>query len=240
MRPVSTLSPHPHSPPPEPLCDAEEEGPETEADTPSRPRPLPAPRARTRGPAWPLRQPRPAGPPPPPALRDLPRPARPPPPPAGPPPPPPCGTSPPPALRDLPPAPALEQGSPSEDGLPPGGEGGSGGAHTPTQKKKVSLLEYRKRQREARGSDCSSPVTAPPLARLGSAAEDGPAAMETTPEPEGTPGEMEGERRRDQQLPDPHKHTALFSCARPRVGRGQRPLCVTLRPAGQRGPTGPQ
>ncbi|KAM3588200.1 uncharacterized protein V6R79_023892 [Siganus canaliculatus] len=48
-----------------------------------------------------------------------------------------------------------------------GGEGG-GSAQNPPQKKKVSLLEYRKRQREARRSgskaECSSPLsTVPPL-----------------------------------------------------------------------------
>eukprot|EP00066_Takifugu_rubripes_P022334 XP_011611600.1 PREDICTED: histone-lysine N-methyltransferase 2E [Takifugu rubripes] len=47
------------------------------------------------------------------------------------------------------------------------GDGG-GSSHNPPQKKKVSLLEYRKRQREARRSgsktECSSPVsTVPPL-----------------------------------------------------------------------------
>lgn len=99
-------------------------------------------------------------------------------------------------LRDLTPSHTLDQGllccPPSEAPLALGGdgtEGGIGGLHTPPQKKKVSLLEYRKRQREARRSgsnpECSSPVsTAPPLARLGSTAlEDSPVAMETAPEP---------------------------------------------------------
>ncbi|XP_031438272.1 inactive histone-lysine N-methyltransferase 2E isoform X2 [Clupea harengus] len=60
------------------------------------------------------------------------------------------------------------------------GEGGST-AQNPPPKKKVSLLEYRKRQREARRSgskaECSSPVaTVPP-------AEMFPVAIETVPEP---------------------------------------------------------
>ncbi|KAI1888399.1 hypothetical protein AGOR_G00184750 [Albula goreensis] len=66
------------------------------------------------------------------------------------------------------------------------GEGGSGTAQNPPQKKKVSLLEYRKRQREARRSgskaECGSPVsTAPPLVGLCSAPFE--VAMETAPEP---------------------------------------------------------
>uniref|UniRef100_A0A671VXH4 Lysine (K)-specific methyltransferase 2E n=1 Tax=Sparus aurata TaxID=8175 RepID=A0A671VXH4_SPAAU len=62
------------------------------------------------------------------------------------------------------------------------GDGG-GSAQNPPQKKKVSLLEYRKRQREARRSgsktECSSPVsTVPPLT-----VESFPVALETTSEP---------------------------------------------------------
>uniref|UniRef100_A0A8C9ZGZ9 Lysine methyltransferase 2E (inactive) n=1 Tax=Sander lucioperca TaxID=283035 RepID=A0A8C9ZGZ9_SANLU len=62
------------------------------------------------------------------------------------------------------------------------GEGG-GSAQNPPQKKKVSLLEYRKRQREARRSgsktECSSPVsTLPPLT-----VDAFPVALETTSEP---------------------------------------------------------
>ncbi|KAM6895461.1 inactive histone-lysine N-methyltransferase 2E isoform 3-T4 [Xenentodon cancila] len=62
------------------------------------------------------------------------------------------------------------------------GEGG-GSAQNPPQKKKVSLLEYRKRQREARRSgsktECSSPVsTVPPLT-----VEAFPVAIEPTCEP---------------------------------------------------------
>ncbi|XP_010737214.3 inactive histone-lysine N-methyltransferase 2E isoform X5 [Larimichthys crocea] len=62
------------------------------------------------------------------------------------------------------------------------GEGG-GSAQNPPQKKKVSLLEYRKRQREARRSgsktECSSPVsTVPPLT-----VDAFPVALETTSEP---------------------------------------------------------
>uniref|UniRef100_A0A8C3B1U3 Lysine (K)-specific methyltransferase 2E n=1 Tax=Cyclopterus lumpus TaxID=8103 RepID=A0A8C3B1U3_CYCLU len=61
------------------------------------------------------------------------------------------------------------------------GEGG-GSAQNPPQKKKVSLLEYRKRQREARRSgsktECSSPVsTVPPLT-----VDSFPVALETTSE----------------------------------------------------------
>ncbi|XP_055009517.1 inactive histone-lysine N-methyltransferase 2E isoform X1 [Boleophthalmus pectinirostris] len=61
------------------------------------------------------------------------------------------------------------------------GEGGS--TQNPPQKKKVSLLEYRKRQREARRSgsktECSSPVsTVPPLT-----IDAFPVAMEMTCEP---------------------------------------------------------
>ncbi|XP_068442090.1 inactive histone-lysine N-methyltransferase 2E isoform X3 [Clinocottus analis] len=61
------------------------------------------------------------------------------------------------------------------------GEGG-GSAQNPPQKKKVSLLEYRKRQREARRSgsktECSSPVsTVPPLT-----ADAFPVALETAGE----------------------------------------------------------
>ncbi|XP_036375947.1 inactive histone-lysine N-methyltransferase 2E-like isoform X1 [Megalops cyprinoides] len=69
------------------------------------------------------------------------------------------------------------------------GEAGGANLQTPPQKKKVSLLEYRKRQREARRSgskaECGSPVpTAPPLAGLCSAAVEGcPVASETAPEP---------------------------------------------------------
>ncbi|XP_070848435.1 inactive histone-lysine N-methyltransferase 2E isoform X1 [Chaetodon trifascialis] len=62
------------------------------------------------------------------------------------------------------------------------GEGG-GSSQNPPQKKKVSLLEYRKRQREARRSgsktECSSPVsTVPPLT-----VDAFPVALETTSEP---------------------------------------------------------
>ncbi|XP_038153005.1 inactive histone-lysine N-methyltransferase 2E isoform X3 [Cyprinodon tularosa] len=62
------------------------------------------------------------------------------------------------------------------------GEGG-GSAQNPPQRKKVSLLEYRKRQREARRSgsktECSSPVsTVPPLS-----VDAFPVALETTSEP---------------------------------------------------------
>ncbi|KAM6962400.1 inactive histone-lysine N-methyltransferase 2E isoform 2-T2 [Tautogolabrus adspersus] len=62
------------------------------------------------------------------------------------------------------------------------GEAG-GSAQNPPQKKKVSLLEYRKRQREARRSgsktECSSPVsTVPPLT-----VEAFPIAIETPSEP---------------------------------------------------------
>ncbi|XP_041637070.1 inactive histone-lysine N-methyltransferase 2E isoform X3 [Cheilinus undulatus] len=62
------------------------------------------------------------------------------------------------------------------------GDGG-GSAQNPPQKKKVSLLEYRKRQREARRSgsknECSSPVsTVPPLS-----VDAFPVALETTSEP---------------------------------------------------------
>ncbi|XP_034529105.1 inactive histone-lysine N-methyltransferase 2E isoform X8 [Notolabrus celidotus] len=62
------------------------------------------------------------------------------------------------------------------------GEGG-GSAQNPPQKKKVSLLEYRKRQREARRSgsktECSSPVaTVPPLS-----VDAFPCAPEITSEP---------------------------------------------------------
>nr|XP_046234907.1 inactive histone-lysine N-methyltransferase 2E isoform X4 [Scatophagus argus] len=62
------------------------------------------------------------------------------------------------------------------------GEGG-GSAQNPPQKKKVSLLEYRKRQREARRSgsktECSSPVsTVPPLT-----VDAFPVALEATSEP---------------------------------------------------------
>ncbi|KAJ8261882.1 hypothetical protein GJAV_G00159520 [Gymnothorax javanicus] len=66
------------------------------------------------------------------------------------------------------------------------GDAAGGTAQNPPQKKKVSLLEYRKRQREARRSgskaECGSPIsTAPPLVGLcGSAFE---VAMDTTPEP---------------------------------------------------------
>ncbi|XP_029968876.1 inactive histone-lysine N-methyltransferase 2E isoform X3 [Salarias fasciatus] len=62
------------------------------------------------------------------------------------------------------------------------GEGG-GSAQNPPQKKKVSLLEYRKRQREARRSgsktECSSPVsTVPPLG-----VDAFPIALEAASEP---------------------------------------------------------
>ncbi|XP_036813154.1 inactive histone-lysine N-methyltransferase 2E isoform X10 [Oncorhynchus mykiss] len=60
------------------------------------------------------------------------------------------------------------------------GEGGSG--QNPPQKKKVSLLEYRKRQREARRSgskmECGSPVSTTPTL-----VEMFPLPMETTQEP---------------------------------------------------------
>ncbi|XP_048875562.1 LOW QUALITY PROTEIN: inactive histone-lysine N-methyltransferase 2E [Brienomyrus brachyistius] len=62
--------------------------------------------------------------------------------------------------------------------------------HTPPQKKKVSLLEYRKRQREAQRSgskvDCDSPGSAVPhLVGLcgGSAVEGCPVAVDVAPEP---------------------------------------------------------
>uniref|UniRef100_A0AAQ4NNE1 Lysine (K)-specific methyltransferase 2E n=1 Tax=Gasterosteus aculeatus aculeatus TaxID=481459 RepID=A0AAQ4NNE1_GASAC len=61
------------------------------------------------------------------------------------------------------------------------GEGG-GSAQNPPQKKKVSLLEYRKRQREARRSgskaECGSPVSAAPPLTVDAFA----AALETTSE----------------------------------------------------------
>ncbi|KAJ8269099.1 hypothetical protein COCON_G00117060 [Conger conger] len=78
------------------------------------------------------------------------------------------------------------QGFPRSLGGDGAGDVGGGSAQNPPQKKKVSLLEYRKRQREARRSgskaDCGSPVsTAPPLVGLCSAAFE--VAMETAPEP---------------------------------------------------------
>ncbi|XP_068573412.1 inactive histone-lysine N-methyltransferase 2E isoform X2 [Cebidichthys violaceus] len=61
------------------------------------------------------------------------------------------------------------------------GEGG-GSAQNPPQKKKVSLLEYRKRQREARRSgsktECSSPVSTVPLLTV----DAFPVALEATSE----------------------------------------------------------
>ncbi|XP_030575861.1 inactive histone-lysine N-methyltransferase 2E isoform X2 [Archocentrus centrarchus] len=64
-----------------------------------------------------------------------------------------------------------------------GASDGGGSAQNPPQKKKVSLLEYRKRQREARRSgsktECSSPVsTVPPLA-----VDAFSVSLETTSEP---------------------------------------------------------
>ncbi|KAG9342328.1 hypothetical protein JZ751_016830 [Albula glossodonta] len=67
--------------------------------------------------------------------------------------------------------------------------GADGNSQTPPQKKKVSLLEYRKRQREARRSgskaECSSPLsTAPPLSGLcGASAEADHVPMEMTSQP---------------------------------------------------------
>ncbi|KAI1882266.1 hypothetical protein AGOR_G00248910 [Albula goreensis] len=67
--------------------------------------------------------------------------------------------------------------------------GADGNSQTPPQKKKVSLLEYRKRQREARRSgskaECSSPIsTAPPLSGLcGASAEADHVPMEMTSQP---------------------------------------------------------
>ncbi|XP_028810655.1 inactive histone-lysine N-methyltransferase 2E isoform X2 [Denticeps clupeoides] len=96
-------------------------------------------------------------------------------------------------LRDLTPSHTLSEGGPfftcAEEGGQVGfsrslsadnGEGG-GTAQNPPPKKKVSLLEYRKRQREARRSgskvECSSPVaTAPPVDVF-------PVTMETVSEP---------------------------------------------------------
>ncbi|XP_056223695.1 inactive histone-lysine N-methyltransferase 2E isoform X2 [Seriola aureovittata] len=71
-----------------------------------------------------------------------------------------------------------------------------GSSQNPPQKKKVSLLEYRKRQREARRSgsktECSSPVsTVPPLT-----VDAFPVSLETTSEP-----------------PQPPAPTALFNTA---------------------------
>uniref|UniRef100_W5NEJ9 Lysine methyltransferase 2E (inactive) n=1 Tax=Lepisosteus oculatus TaxID=7918 RepID=W5NEJ9_LEPOC len=73
-------------------------------------------------------------------------------------------------------------------------EGGGGTPQNPPQKKKVSLLEYRKRQREARRSgskpESGSPLsTAPPLVGLYSSAgvELCPVSTETAPEPSAPP-----------------------------------------------------
>ncbi|KAJ8393429.1 hypothetical protein AAFF_G00061510, partial [Aldrovandia affinis] len=134
-------------------------------------------------------------------------------------------------LRDLTPSHTLDQGSfrpdtsegalyyPSPEegaalGFPralgdAGAEGGSGNSQTPPQKKKVSLLEYRKRQKEARRSgsraECGSPVSAaPPLVGLCSAAVEAcHVTTETAPEaPQPcevteTPPQGEREGRRD-------------------------------------------
>lgn len=88
---------------------------------------------------------------------------------------------------------------------------GEGGTAKNPQKKKVSLLEYRKRQREARRSgskgECSSPVsTAPPVDVFPVAVEmavdpPAPAAIPTprTPQPSEDPDAPQGERDGDGQ-----------------------------------------
>ncbi|KAF7693775.1 inactive histone-lysine N-methyltransferase 2E isoform X2 [Silurus meridionalis] len=80
--------------------------------------------------------------------------------------------------------PCVEEGGSTAFARSLGGDAseGAGTAQNPPQKKKVSLLEYRKRQREARRSggskvECSSPLsTAPPVDVF-------PVAVETPPDP---------------------------------------------------------
>ncbi|KAM4712151.1 LOW QUALITY PROTEIN: inactive histone-lysine N-methyltransferase 2E [Anableps anableps] len=80
--------------------------------------------------------------------------------------------------------PCSEEGGPLVFSRSLNGDGeGGGSAQNPPQRKKVSLLEYRKRQREARRSgsktECSSPVsTVPPLT-----VEAFPVALEAPSEP---------------------------------------------------------
>ncbi|XP_071383158.1 inactive histone-lysine N-methyltransferase 2E isoform X2 [Centroberyx affinis] len=85
------------------------------------------------------------------------------------------------------------------------GEGG-GSSQNPPQKKKVSLLEYRKRQREARRSgsktECSSPIsTVPPLT-----VDAFPVAVETTSEPSLPPAPTAPSNTNNAPLKDPQNN----------------------------------
>uniref|UniRef100_A0A665VPG7 Lysine (K)-specific methyltransferase 2E n=1 Tax=Echeneis naucrates TaxID=173247 RepID=A0A665VPG7_ECHNA len=131
-----------------------------------------------------------------------------------------------------------------------------GSAQNPPQKKKVSLLEYRKRQREARRSgsktECSSPVsTVPPLI-----VDAFPVALETTSEPPVPPaptdpqineeaetaaekGEKEGEGQwyvtsstSVEQARERSYHRALLLSKDKDTGENEDPYCESTAPRG--------
>uniref|UniRef100_A0A3P8QIE6 Lysine (K)-specific methyltransferase 2E n=1 Tax=Astatotilapia calliptera TaxID=8154 RepID=A0A3P8QIE6_ASTCA len=104
------------------------------------------------------------------------------------------------------------------------GDGG-GSAQNPPQKKKVSLLEYRKRQREARRSgsktECSSPVsTVPPLA-----VDAFSVSLETTSEPPLPPASTALSNTTTAALREPQTNEEAESTGEKEGGEGQ--WCVT-------------
>ncbi|KAL0962939.1 hypothetical protein UPYG_G00347390 [Umbra pygmaea] len=106
------------------------------------------------------------------------------------------------------------------------GDGGSG--QNPPQKKKVSLLEYRKRQREARRSgskmECGSPVSTTP-----SLLEIFPLPMETTPEPLAPVAPSTS----DSKVPQPRED--MEPLAEGECREGQWMSCTSVEQARERG-----
>ncbi|XP_036005067.1 inactive histone-lysine N-methyltransferase 2E isoform X4 [Fundulus heteroclitus] len=113
------------------------------------------------------------------------------------------------------------------DGL---GEGGAS-AQNPPQRKKVSLLEYRKRQREARRSgsktECSSPVsTVPPLA-----VEAFPVALEPSGEPPPPPAPCNS----TQSVKEPQSGEESEASGEKEGGEGQWTSSTSVEQARERG-----
>uniref|UniRef100_A0A665VPL8 Lysine (K)-specific methyltransferase 2E n=1 Tax=Echeneis naucrates TaxID=173247 RepID=A0A665VPL8_ECHNA len=122
-----------------------------------------------------------------------------------------------------------------------------GSAQNPPQKKKVSLLEYRKRQREARRSgsktECSSPVsTVPPLI-----VDAFPVALETTSEPPVPPAptalcnttattitvkDPQINEEAETQARERSYHRALLLSKDKDTGENEDPYCESTAPRG--------
>ncbi|XP_063316906.1 inactive histone-lysine N-methyltransferase 2E isoform X2 [Pelmatolapia mariae] len=113
------------------------------------------------------------------------------------------------------------------------GDGG-GSAQNPPQKKKVSLLEYRKRQREARRSgsktECSSPVsTVPPLA-----VDAFSVSLETTSEPPLPPASTALSNTTTAALREPQTNEEAESTGEKEGGEGQWTSSTSVEQARER------